>query len=100
MIELQFDFFLKDLDGKDVDQWHAGKMIANTLAISTEGDAAKQMAWAIALHRKEKVTLDSSDFATLKTFIEQSKLFALCKGQILEFMDDAKIKQKAVKKAE
>lgn len=84
-MKLDFNFNLTDLDGKDIENANAGKLLANTLAQQAKGDALKFWEWALALNKGEIVDLDSSDQTTLKNFIKDSESLAiLAKGQLLQ----------------
>lgn len=84
-MKLDFNFNLTDLDGKDIENANAGKLLANTLAQQAKGDALKFWEWALALNKGEIVDLDTSDQTTLKTFIKDSDSLAiLAKGQLLQ----------------
>lgn len=84
-MKLDFNFNLTDLDGKDIENANAGKLLANTLAQQAKGDALKFWEWALALNKGEIVDLDTSDQTTLKNFIKDSESLAiLAKGQLLQ----------------
>jgi hypothetical protein len=84
-MKLDFNFNLTDLDGKDIENANAGKLLANTLAQQAKGDALKFWEWALALNKGEIVDLDSSDQTVLKNFIKESDALAiLAKGQLLQ----------------
>ena len=72
------------LDGKEIDGSHLGKIIAQTLAATTKGDALKLFTWAQKLYSSEELDLDPSDTETLKNFIKESEsLTILTKAQAL-----------------
>jgi hypothetical protein len=84
-MKLDFNFNLTDLNGKDIENANAGKLLANTLAQQAKGDALKFWEWALALNKGEIVDLDSSDQTVLKNFIKESDALAiLAKGQLLQ----------------
>jgi hypothetical protein len=84
-MKLNFNFNLVDLDGQEIDNANAGKLLANTLVQQTKGDALKFWEWALALNKGEIVDLDTSDQTTLKSFIKDSdSLSILGKGQLLQ----------------
>lgn len=84
-MKLDFNFNLTDLDGKDIENANAGKLLANSLAQQAKGDALKFWEWALALNKGEIVDLDTSDQTTLKNFIKDSESLAiLAKGQLLQ----------------
>jgi hypothetical protein len=84
-MKLNFNFNLVDLDGKEIDNANAGKLIANSLVQQSKGDALKFWEWALALNKGEELDLDSSDQETLKNFIKDSENFAIiAKAQLLQ----------------
>lgn len=83
-MKLNFNFNLTDLDGQPIENANAGKLLANTLAQQAKGDALKFWEWALALNKGEVIDLDTSDQATLKSFIKDNESLAiLAKGQLL-----------------
>lgn len=83
-MKLNFNFNLTDLDGKELDNANAGKLLANTLIQQTKGDAVKYWEWALALNKGDILDLDSSDQETLKTFVKDSEtITVLGKAQLL-----------------
>lgn len=86
-MKLNFNFNLTDLDGKEIDNANAGKLIANSLVQQSKGDALKFWEWALALNKGEVLDLDSSDQETLKNFIKDNDNFAiLAKAQLLKVL--------------
>lgn len=86
-MKLNFNFNLVDLDGKEIDNANAGKLIANSLVQQSKGDALKFWDWAVALNKGEELDLDSSDQETLKNFIKDSENFAIiAKAQLLKVL--------------
>jgi len=84
-MKLNFNFNLVDLDGKEIDNANAGKLVANSLVQQSKGDALKFWEWALALNKGEELDLDSSDQETLKNFIKDSENFAIiAKAQLLQ----------------
>lgn len=78
---------LVGLDGKEIADSNLGKLVANILAASNKGDAAKMWHWALKLHAGEELELDPSDLETLKSFIkENEQLTILSKAQILQLL--------------
>jgi hypothetical protein len=75
---------LLDLDGKEVPNTNAGKLVAQTLVQQTKGDALKFWDWAVALNKGETLDLDSSDQETFKNFVKDSEAITIfAKAQIL-----------------
>jgi hypothetical protein len=86
-MKLNFNFNLVDLDGNEIDNANAGKLIANSLVQQSKGDALKFWEWALALNKGEELDLDSSDQETLKNFIKDSENFAIiAKAQLLKVL--------------
>jgi hypothetical protein len=86
-MKLDFNFNLVDLDGNQIENANAGKLLANTLVQQAKGDAVKYWEWALSLNKGEVIDLDSSDQETLKNFIKDSEALAvLAKGQLLQVL--------------
>lgn len=86
-MKLDFNFNLVDLDGNEIENANAGKLIANSLVQQSKGDALKFWEWALALNKGEVLDLDSSDQETLKNFIKDSENFAIiAKAQLLKVL--------------
>lgn len=84
MKKVNLNFALKDLDGNEVENSNAGKIVAQVLQSSTKGDALKNWEWAVGLHTNGELDLDSSDFETLKTFVKtHEQLPSITKAQVL-----------------
>lgn len=86
-MKLDFNFNLIDLDGNQIENANAGKLLANTLVQQAKGDAVKYWEWALSLNKGEIIDLDSSDQETIKNFIKDSEALAvLAKGQLLQVL--------------
>jgi len=84
-MKLNFNFNLVDLDGKEIDNANAGKLIANSLVQQSKGDALKFWEWALSLNKGTVLDLDTSDQETLKNFVKDSEQFhIISKAQILK----------------
>ena len=84
-MKLDFNFSLTDLDGQPIENANAGKLLANTLAQQSKGDALKFWEWALALNKGDVIDLDKSDQNTLKTFVKESDVLTIfAKGQMLQ----------------
>ena len=84
-MKLDFNFSLTDLDGQPIENANAGKLLANTLAQQSKGDALKFWEWALALNKGDVIDLDTSDQSTLKTFVKESDVLTIfAKGQMLQ----------------
>ena len=76
---------LLDLEGQEVENTNAGKLVAQTLVQGTKGDALKFWDWAVALNKGEVLDLDSSDQETFKNFVKESEVITIfAKAQILQ----------------
>lgn len=83
-MKLDFNFNLLDLDGKELKDANAGKILANALIQQTKGDSVKIWELALSLNKGEIVDLDSSDQELVKTFIRDTEtLNVIAKGQLL-----------------
>jgi hypothetical protein len=83
-MKLDFNFNLLDLDGKELKDANAGKILANALIQQTKGDSVKIWELALSLNKGEIVDLDSSDQELVKTFIRDTEtLNIVAKGQLL-----------------
>jgi len=86
-MKLNFNFNLVDLDGKEINDANAGKLLANTLINQTKGDAVKYWEWALALNKGEVIDLDTSDQETLKNFVKDTEVLpVLTKAQLLKVL--------------
>ena len=86
-MKLNFNFNLVDLDGNQIENANAGKLVANSLVQQSKGDALKFWEWALALNKGEELDLDSSDQETLKKFIKDNENFAIiAKAQLLQVL--------------
>lgn len=83
-MKIDLNFNLADLDGSEVPNTNAGKLVAQTLVQQTKGDALKFWDWAVALNKGEVIDLDSSDQETFKNFVKDSEVITIfAKAQIL-----------------
>lgn len=85
MKEVNLNFPILGLDGKEIPEANAGKLLAETLSSHNEGDALKFFGWARKLYVGEALSLDASDLGKLKEFVQNSKFLPnITKAQILE----------------
>jgi hypothetical protein len=83
-MKLNFNFNLVNLDGIEIENANAGKVLANALVQQPKGDALKIWEISLALNKGEIVDLDSSDQELIKNFIrETDAINIIAKGQIL-----------------
>lgn len=87
MKEVNLNFNLKGVDGTELPEANAGKLVAKLLAESNKGDALKMFAWAKELHSGNALKLDPSDTKILSEFISTSEMLTnLAKAQIVEIL--------------
>jgi hypothetical protein len=83
-MKIDLNFNLAELDGKEIKNANAGKIVANALVQQSKGDALKFWDWAVALNKGEILDLDTSDQETFKNFVKDNEgLPILTKAQIL-----------------
>jgi len=83
-MKLNFNFNLVNLDGEELKDANAGKVLANALIQQTKGDAVKIWEIALSLNKGDIVDLDSSDQELIKNFIKETDtLNVIAKGQLL-----------------
>jgi hypothetical protein len=83
-MKLNFNFNLVNLDGEELKDANAGKVLANALIQQTKGDAIKIWEIALSLNKGDIVDLDSSDQELIKNFIKETDtLNVIAKGQLL-----------------
>lgn len=80
-----------ELDGTEIAGASMGKILANVIVQQSKGDAVKLYGWALDLSKGNHVSIDKSDYDTLKTFVKESEaLPILSKAQILNIINEAK----------
>jgi len=85
MKKLDFNFNLKYLDGSEIQEGAANRILANLIVGQTKGDSLKLYTWSIELYNNGVLNLDKSDLQTLKTIIEETlTLTVLAKAQLLD----------------
>ena len=68
-----------------------GKVLANQLATSSEGDPIKYYDWATALWAGEPISVDQSDLSKLIEFVKASpNLVVLSRAQLLKALEKYK----------
>jgi len=87
-LKLNLDKDLLSLDGKPVDNGNMAKVLANTLASTTQGSVFKFYDWAVKLWNEGEIEIDRSDKMLLMQFVESSmQLTILAKAQIMAEID-------------
>ena len=90
-MKLNLNFNLKSIDGKEINDSHAGKLLGNILVSSIKGDALKYYDWGRKLYNGEDIEIDRSDLNNIKSFVEShEQITILAKAQILEVINTAK----------
>lgn len=91
-MRLNFDFQIKNLDGKDYegDDNHCGRILANFLQALNKGNSLKLWDWARTIWRKEPLEIDRVDADVLKELVETSEqLPVITKAQIIEVINNS-----------
>jgi hypothetical protein len=84
---INLDFLIKDLTGKEIEDAHAGKMVANALvADSKTKEPLKFFSWAQKLYDKGVLELDGDDEKKFKSAVEEIAFPVLTKAQILNVL--------------
>lgn len=79
-----------DLDGNPMPETHMGKLLAQTLVGTPQGQVVKHYHWALKLHAGETLELDKADTDYLKRTIEGSNLMnILPKYQLTQAIDES-----------
>jgi hypothetical protein len=88
MKEINFNFALKGLDGKEIPESNAGKILSSALANDSGKNPVKVWAWAQLFYGGQTLQCDPSDLEFLKGLIETSPyLPAMTKAQLLEVIN-------------
>lgn len=91
---MKFDpnFILTGINGQqlegEIDQIHAGKILANALFYSNDKDRLKFHDWALKLYKQEPIELDEADRKKLVAFIESSKFPAITYAPLIKLLDN------------
>jgi len=91
-MQLDFNFQIKDLDGKDFEgeNNHCGKILASYLQTLDKGNSLKLWDWAQTVWKKNPLEIDKTDSDVLKQLVETGELPVITKAQILEAISRAK----------
>lgn len=90
-MKISFNKLIKGIDGIDIPNANAGKVLANTLVGQPKGDAVKFYGWALKLHEGKELDIDKSDHETLKNFVKECEVMTiLVKAQLLENIGEFK----------
>lgn len=92
MKKVNLNVAVLDLSGNPAgDDLKLGPVLAQVLSTATKGDALKLYHWALMLHRGESLSLDKSDFKTLRDFVESADTITIqFKAQLLLALDECK----------
>jgi hypothetical protein len=88
---------IKDLNGKELvqDTRTLGQILASALVSTAKGDVLKYFGWATKFNKNETITIDRSDYETLKKFVlDNESMTILVKGQILPLLENDKPEEK------
>lgn len=91
-MQLDFNFQIKDLDGKDFEgeNNNCGKILASYLQTLNKGNSMKLWDWAQTVWKKNPLEIDKTDSDVLKELVETGELPVITKAQILEAISKAK----------
>lgn len=86
MKTVDLNFELKNLENGPMG--NAGQFLAAVLMAENKGDAIKFFDWAMALQRKETISVDTSDLLKIKDVINNTPhATVLAKAQILRYLE-------------
>ncbi len=92
---LNFNFNFIGLNGKEIPDGNAGKILANTLSGLNKGNSIKLWDWSLKLFNGKVIEIDEADYAVLKALIEENDgLTILGKAQLVSYMESEKAKDK------
>jgi hypothetical protein len=81
---INFKFNLKAIDGSELANCEANKLLSSLLLNLNSGNSIKLYDWAIDLYKKGTLDIDRSDVEILKAIIEKSEsLTVLAKAPML-----------------
>jgi hypothetical protein len=86
-MKLNFNFKIKDLSGKEIDNAYANKLLADMLSGLNSGNSAKLYDWALRAYRGEALEIDDTDGMVLKELVEKSALVVLVKKPLLDVIE-------------
>lgn len=89
-MKIDFNFHIKNLDGKDILDAHCGQVLANYLQSLNKGNSLKLWDWAQTVWKKKPLEIDKTDCDILKELIESSDLPVITKAQIIEAISKSK----------
>lgn len=87
-MKLNLDKSLLSLGGEPLEGGNMAKILANTLANSSQGNVIKFYDWAVRLYNEGEIEVDRADMSVLKQVIESNQnLTILAKAQLLAELD-------------
>lgn len=87
-MKLNLDKNLLSLGGEPLEGGNMAKILANTLANSSQGNVIKFYDWAVRLYNEGEIEVDRADMSVLKQVIESNQnLTILAKAQLLAELD-------------
>lgn len=96
-MKINFNWELKGLDGRPMQNGNAGKALAQALAQQNQGNSIKLHDWALKLWNNSALEIDDTDADVLVALIERTEsLTILAKAPMIEYLK--KVKEKSDKK--
>lgn len=95
-MKLNLDKHLVDLKGVPFENEKLSDILANILAMSTQGKPAKMITWAVNLTNNGEIEINKSDLRFLAGLVEgSSNVINLAKAQLLDEFEKAENEDKA-----
>ena len=95
-MKLNLDKQLVNLRGEPIVNEKLCDILADILAMSTQGKPAKMIAWAVNLINDGEIDIDKTDLRFLEGLVESTNLITnLAKAQLLEEFEKAEKEEKA-----
>lgn len=87
-MKLNFNFKIKDLDGKVIEKADANKLLADMISGLNRGNSMKLFDWASKLWNGKHLEIDDTDARVLRELIDTSdKIVILVKAPLLDLID-------------
>jgi len=87
-MKLNLDKQLVNLKGEPFENEKLSDILANILALSTQGKPAKMITWAVNLTNNGEIDIDKSDLRFIAGLVEgSSNVINLAKAQLLDEID-------------
>lgn len=88
MKTIELNFNLKDLDGNDVPDGNAGKLLSSVIGNSSTGPAVKFYEWAVEFRSGKPVQMTTDDVSVLKSFLETAQVPNFAKAQLIKAISE------------